>query len=641
MGLPLEKLFTPGVIGTLQLKNRLIMAPLGTNSSTWTGAVTDQVVRFYAERAQGGVGLITVQFSYVHPSGQTSRYSLGIHEDALIPGLRRIADAVHTGGAKVAIQIAHGGRRSKSAVTGRTPLAPSAIPHLGGEIPRALTLAEMEQVTGWFVQAARRAREAHFDAVMLHLANGYLLNEFISPSANTRTDAYGGSSGRRVRLPLEILQGIRRELGPHFPILCRLCVDEGLEEGLSLQEGQAIAQLLAEAGVDAIEAVSGVPETMHLIGPPMALPRGFRVFQARAIKEAVSVPVIASGRINDPQLAEEILEKGYADFISMGRPLLADPDLPEKARAGQLEDICPCIACNEGCNQRLYADLNVSCVTNPRAGREKLFPAGPAETPKKVLIVGGGPAGMMAAVTAARRGHQVTLCEQDAQLGGQLLMGSVPPHKEEIRRLTDYLVGQVKKLGVRTQMKTTATERLIAEIGPEVVIVATGASQLSLRIVGTDVNVASAWDVLKGIAVIGEKVIVLGGGEVGCELAEHLAGLGKDVVVIELLEDIATNMEPRGRRLLLQRLQALGVQVLTQCVLTEVRGRTIFFLRGGMLHHMDGVDSLVIAIGSAPQDGLTDVLRAAGIPVFAVGDCVKPRRISDAIREGFEIAFTL
>jgi 2,4-dienoyl-CoA reductase-like NADH-dependent reductase (Old Yellow Enzyme family)/thioredoxin reductase len=637
----LEKVFSPGEIGSLRVKNRLMMAPVGTNSSTWTGAVTDRLVHFYAERAQGGVGLITVQFSYVHPSGQTNRYGLGIYDDALVPGLRRIADAVHQGGAHVAIQIAHGGRRSKSAITGRTPMGPSAIPYLGGEIPRALSLAEMEQVTAWFVQAARRAREAGFDAVMLHLANGYLLNEFISPSANQRTDTYGGSTERRARLPLEILQDIRRELGTDFPVLCRLCVDEGLDEGLSLQEGVAIARLLAGATADAIEVVSGVPETMHLIGPPMALPRGFRVVQARAVKDALSIPVIASGRISDPQLAEEILRKGDADFISMGRPLLADPDLPNKARAGHMEDICPCIACNEGCNQRLYADLNVSCVTNPRAGREDLFPAGPVERPKKVLVAGGGPAGMMAAVTAARRGHRVTLCERSARLGGQLLMGSVPPYKEEIRHLMDYLVIQVKNLGIWTRMETTVTERLVVELAPDVAIVATGAKPLPIRIPGGDASVASAWDVLRGTAALGKKVAVVGGGEVGCELAEHLARLGKDVVIVEALGEIAINMEPRGRRLLLQRLQALGVEVLTHCLLGEVHGRTLFYIRGGMRHRMERVDSIVIAVGSVAEDGLADALKATGVLVYPIGDCIKPRRILEAIREGFEAAFSL
>ncbi|HWT82681.1 MAG TPA: FAD-dependent oxidoreductase, partial [Candidatus Methylomirabilis sp.] len=453
-------LFSSFKIGALELKNRLVMAPMGTSSSTWTGFVTERLVRYHEERARGGVGLLCVQFSYVHPSGKSGRYTLGIHEDAVIPGLRRIADSAHAAGARIVIQIAHGGRRCKSAITGTTPLAPSAVPCAGGEIPRELSLAEIRDVASWFVQAAHRARKANFDGVMLHMANGYLLNEFLSPYANKRTDEHGGNTEKRARLALEIVRETRRELGPDFPILCRLCVDEGIAGGLTLPEGQTIARLLAQAGVNAIEAVSGVPESIHLIGPPMALERGFRVDAARALKEAVFIPVIASGRINDPVLAEKILRDGDADFISMGRPLLADPDLPNKAMEDRLEDICPCIACNEGCNQRLYAGLDVSCVTNPRAAREDLFPYGRAERPKKVLVAGAGPAGMMTAVTAVRRGHRVTLCEGSSRLGGQLLMGSVPPHKEEIRGLTNYLIRQVEKSGVELRMETLVTEDL-------------------------------------------------------------------------------------------------------------------------------------------------------------------------------------
>ena len=634
-------LFSFCKIGQMELKNRLMMAPMGTNSSTWTGVVTDRQVRYHEERARGGVGLICVQFSYVHPSGKSGRYTLGIHDDAMIPGLRRIADAVHAAGARIVIQIAHGGRRCKSAITGTTPLGPSVVPCLGGEIPRELTLGEIRDVVSWFVQAAHRAREANFDGVMLHMANGYLLNEFLSPYANKRTDEYGGNTERRVRLALEIVQGTRRELGPDFPVLCRLCVDEGIAGGLTLSESQTVARLLAQAGVNAIEAVSGVPESAHLIGPPMALPRGFRVSAARAIKEGVSIPIIASGRINDPVLAEKILQDGEADFISMGRPLLADPDLPNKAMEGRLEDICPCIACNEGCNQRLYAGLDVSCVTNPRAVREDLFPYDRVERPKKVLVAGGGPAGMMAAITAARRGHQVTLCEGNSRLGGQLLMGSVPPHKEEIQGLTEYLVRQVEKSGIELQMEKVVTESLICEMAPEAVIIATGARPAGLPIPATASNIVSAWDVLKGRNDVGKNVLVIGGGEVGCEVAEYLAVLSRRVLILELLPELASSMEPRGRRLLVERLQKLQVQALTQCSISEVRGQTVFYIRGGLRHRIDGVDSVVAAVGSAASKGLAGALNGMGVAIYTVGDCVKPRRILEAIREGFEAAFAL
>jgi 2,4-dienoyl-CoA reductase-like NADH-dependent reductase (Old Yellow Enzyme family)/thioredoxin reductase len=637
----LEALFTPGTIGTLSVRNRIHMPPMGTHYATWTGAVTDRLIAYHAERARGGVGLITVEYSYVHPTGRISYYALGVHDDALIPGLRRLTSAIHAEGAKVSIQIAHAGRRGKSAITGTQPMAPSPMPCIGGEVPRELSPAEIQNVIAWFVQAARRVREAGFDAVTLHLAAGYLLQSFLSPYANRRTDQYGGSLEGRMRLPLEILERVRREVGPEFPVICRLCVDECMEGGLTLAEAQRMAQLLEGAGAAAIDTVAGIPETMYAVGPPMAMPRGWLVAHARAIKAMVRIPVFAVGRINNPLLAEQILREGSADFISMGRPLLADPHLPNKAKEGRLDDICPCIACNEGCFQRLYAQLDVSCVVNPRVGREPLFPPEVARQSRSVLVVGGGPAGMMAALTAAARGHQVILCDREARLGGQLVMGDVPPHKEEIRTLRDYLVGQIAKAGVETRLQTTVSEDVIKAIGAEVVIVATGAQPVQPRILAVDSRIVSAWDVLAGREPVGATVVVLGGGVVGCELAEYLATQGKAVWILEQLPELAANMEPRGRVLLVQRLRELGVQVLLQSRASAVRGTTVIYEQGGVMHRLEGVESVVAAVGSTAHRPLGEALQVPGATVHFIGDCVKPRRILEAMREGFELAYAL
>jgi 2,4-dienoyl-CoA reductase-like NADH-dependent reductase (Old Yellow Enzyme family)/thioredoxin reductase len=637
----LEALFTPGTIGTMSVRNRIVMPPMATNYADWTGAVTDRLIAYHAERARGGVGLITAEFTFVHPTGRLSHNGLGAHDDALIPGLQRLTRAIHAEGAKASMQIAHGGRRCKSAVTGTQPLAPSPIPHVGGEVPREMTVADIQRMVAWFVQAARRVRESGFDAVTLHLANGYLLQSFTSPYANRRTDQYGGSLDGRMRLPLEVVAAVRQEVGPAFPIICRLCVDEFIDGGLTLGEGQRAAQLLEGAGVDAIDMAAGLPESLYVIGPPMAMPRGFLAAHAKAIKAAVRIPVFAVGRINTPELAEQTLRSGSADFISMGRALLADPDLPNKARAGRFDDICPCIACNEGCNQRFYHQLDISCVVNPRVGREPLFPAAAAPRSRSVLVVGGGPAGMTAALTAAMRGHRVTLCERDAQLGGQLLMGEVPPHKEEIRTLRDYLVRQIAKAGVQTRLQTAATEDTIRESGAEVVIVATGAKPAPLRIAAVDSRIVSAWELLSGKESAGSQVVVIGGGEVGCELAEYLAGQGKAVVVVELLQELALNMEPRGRVLLTRRLRQLGVKVLLQSQIAEVRGSTVIYEQGGLKHRLEGVDTVVSAVGSASNNTLGESLGAVEATVHRIGDCVKPRRILEAMREGYELAYAL
>jgi 2,4-dienoyl-CoA reductase-like NADH-dependent reductase (Old Yellow Enzyme family)/thioredoxin reductase len=637
----LAALFTPGTIGTLSVRNRIAMPPMATNYATWTGAVTDRLIAYHAARARGGVGLITVEFTYVQPTGRLTHNGLGVYEDALIPGLRRLTDAVHAEGAKVSIQIAHGGRRCRSTISGTQPLAPSPIPCLGGEVPRGLSEAEIDRVIVWFGEAARRVREAGFDAVTLHLAAGYLLQSFLSPYANRRTDQYGGSLEGRMRLPLAILERVRCEVGPEFPVICRLTVDEFVEGGLTLAEAQRMAQRLEQGGAAAIDATAGLPETLYIIGPPMAMPRGFLASHAQAIKAAVRIPVFAVGRINDPRLAEQLLQEGKADFICMGRALLADPELPNKAKAGRLDDICPCIACNEGCNQRFYAQLDVSCVVNPRVGREPLFPATPASQSRRVLVIGGGPAGLMAALSAAARGHRVTLCERTAQLGGQLLMGDVPPHKEEIRTLREYLIGQLAKAGVEIRLQTPGTPELVRASGAEVVIVATGAKPLPPQIPAVDSRVISAWDVLAGREPVGATVVVLGGGEVGCELAEYLATQGKGVWILEMLPDLAANMEPRGRALLVQRLRHLGVKVLLQSRIEEVRGSTVTYTQGGLKQQIAGIESVVSAVGSASNRPLGESPGAPGATVHCIGDCVKPRRILEAMREGFEISYAL
>ncbi|MBE0624059.1 MAG: FAD-dependent oxidoreductase [Burkholderiales bacterium] len=640
MATALTALFAPGTIGKMALANRLIMAPMGTNYSTWNGIVTDRLVDYYAERARGGVSLVTVGFSHVHPTGQTSPYSMGVHDDALIPGLRRLTDAIHAGGAKASIQIAHGGRRCSSAITGAQLLAPSALSCVGGEMPRELSLEEIQTVIAWFVHAARRVREAGYDAVTLHLANGYLLQSFLSPYSNRRSDLYGGSVEARARLPMEIVEGMRRELGSEMPIIVRLSVDDFLEGGATLTEGRRTAQLLESAGADAIDVTAGLPETMYIIGPPMAMPKGFLVSHARAIKDSVRIPVAVVGRINDPVLAEQILREGHADFIALGRPLLADPDFANKARDGRLEDICPCIACNEGCFQRLYSQLDVSCVVNPRVGREAMFPDAPAPRAKQVLVVGGGPGGMMAALTAAARGHRVVLCERGPRLGGQLLMGDVPPHKEEIRALREYLVGQIAKSGVETRLDTTVTRELVESIGAEAVIVATGARPLACTVPAIDACIVSAWDLLSGRATAGAMTLVIGGGEVGCELAEYLAAQGREVVIVELLSSVLNGTEPRARTLLLRRLRELGVQVLTQSRVIEVRVAVVTYERAGLKHRIQGIDTVVAALGSAAESELGDALaESAGVQV--IGDCVKPRRILEAIREGYDTAYAL
>jgi 2,4-dienoyl-CoA reductase-like NADH-dependent reductase (Old Yellow Enzyme family) len=425
----LEHLFSPIRINSLEIKNRLFMPPMATGYATIRGEVTDRLIAYYVERAKGGPGLITVEFTYVNPTGKLFDHMLGLYDDEMISGLEKLTEAIHQNGAKIAIQISHAGRRTHSNVTGSIPVAPSPIPRLNGEVPKELSIGEIQRLIGDFVSSAIRAKDAGFDAVMVHMAHGYLINQFLSPLSNRRQDQYGGTIEGRARFGIEIIRGIREHLGEDFPITCRYCADEFMEMGFDIDQSKQVAKLIVQSGIDAIDVSAGTHETDYIMSAPSSIPNGFLVHLSAALKEVVQVPVGIVGRIADPFLAEDILAKGKADFVSMGRALIADPELPLKAHEGRFLEIRPCTACNQGCNDRMYQHLDISCQTNPMTGRELDFKIEPAIEKKRVLIVGAGPAGLEAARVAALRGHEVHLYERDQDLGGQLKLASKPPGK--------------------------------------------------------------------------------------------------------------------------------------------------------------------------------------------------------------------
>jgi 2,4-dienoyl-CoA reductase-like NADH-dependent reductase (Old Yellow Enzyme family)/thioredoxin reductase len=618
------------------------MPPMGTRYATYGGAVTSKLIDYYVERARGGVGLIIVQFTVVSPEGLSSLYPLAIWDDGFVPGLRALTEGVHAAGAKVAIQLAHAGGVASSAASRRPVVGPSAVPGLGREVPRELSREGISRLRDAFGAAARRAAQAGFDAVELHMAHGYLLNQFLSPLFNRRTDEYGGTLVGRARFPLEVLRQTRQAVGDGMPVFCRLNAEDGVEGGLTLSEAQVVATLLERGGADVIDVSAGIGESFEVSAPPMTIPPGSLVPHAAAIKSVVGVPVVAVGRLHDPVLAERVLAEGKADLIAVGRSLIADPEWPQKAAEGRYGDICPCIACNQPeCHGRIFQQMELGCTVNAAVGREVRYAVKPAACPRHVLIVGGGAAGLEAARVAALRGHAVTLCEQMETLGGQLWLAAAPPHKGDIEKLVRYLSGQAHKLGVTVRLSCPVTPALVAELHPEAIVLATGAEPLIPALPGAADLTVTAWDVLRGKVKVGDRVVVVGGGVVGCETAEYLAAKGRQVTILELRGDVAPELMPWTRRMLLERLVASNVEILLQAQVKAIQPSSVLYDRKGVSGEIAPVDTVVLACGARSRCELVEALRTSGVPLYVVGDASQPANIAEAIRAGFEVGYQL
>jgi len=628
------KLFEPGRIGSLELKNRLVMPPMATNFALKDGTVTDRQIDYYEERAKGGVGLVIVEITCVDsPVGKGTVRQIAIDDDRFIPSLSKLAEAIKRHGAKAAIQIHHAGRQTSAKLTGHQPVAPSPIPVPEGEQPRELTLSEIATLVDRFAEAAERAKRAGFDGVEIHGAHGYLVSQFLSPLSNRRQDTYGGSVENRARFLLEVIEAIRKRVGRDYPVWCRLSAMEiGVEGGITLEETQAVAQLAEKAGVDAIHV--SAHQVSPARRPPMAQPQCIFVPLAEGIKKVVSVPVITVGRI-PPELGEGVLRDGKADFISIGRALLADPHLPQKVAMGRMEDITPCICCLTCLDSIRWRREGVCCVVNPTLGREREYELKPAKSPKKVVVVGGGPGGMEAARVAALRGHKVVLFDDGDELGGQLLLAAKPPFKDTIETFRRYLVGQVTKLGVEMRLRQRFTAEVLNELKPDVVVLATGVKPFIPQIPGIkSKKVLQASEVLTG-AETGERVAVIGGELVGCETALYLVERSKKVTIMRRGPELATKVHQFIRGPLLGRLQFKGVSILTGVDYEEITEAGIVIRTGAGERKVVEADTVVLAAGATPNTELLDLVQSKIAQVFSVGDCVEPRGIREAIEEGY------
>ncbi|MBS0295209.1 MAG: FAD-dependent oxidoreductase [Proteobacteria bacterium] len=633
-----QHLFEPGAIGTLRLKNRLIMAPMVRNWATPDGAATARYEAHIERVAKGGVAAIVLEASYVSPEGKGFVRQLGLHDDHVVPALKRLVKAAHRHGARIGPQLFHAGRQCLSAVSGQQPVAPSPIPcPLGQEMPRALDEGEIARIVQSFGQAARRAMQAGCDFVEVHGAHGYLITQFLSASSNARTDGYGGPLEQRMRFLLEVLASVRAATGPDFPITVRLSGEEMTPDGLTIEDTVRICRRLETAGVAAVHISAGAYgsyATGRMISP-MSLPDAPLVRLAERVRSAVSIPVIAVDKIRHPELAEELLAYGVADFIALGRPLLADPDWPAKAEAGALAAINKCIACNEGCISRLFAQQDAWCLVNPEAGREAEFAsAPPVKGRKRVMVIGGGPGGMAAAAAAARAGHEVALLERSDQLGGALFAAAAPPHRPGWDELRRRLAWSVRMAGVRILTGVEAGPETVRNANPDTVILATGARpRPSPWPSSPEMIVMPAVEALAAPHAVHGPVVVVGGGCSGAETAELLAERGLQVSLVEATGEIADDAPLDERALLLQRLERLGVSLLPNTTVLKAQGGSIS-LRDASGERAIRARTVVLSLGEEPEDALAKSLIGLAPRILRVGDCVAPRRVTEAILEG-------
>ncbi len=642
-------LVQPARIGSLALPNRVVMTTVKLGYAGKDGQVTDRHLAFYVRRAQGRAGLLTTEPMYVQPNGKEIPTQLGIYDDSFLPGLERLSAVVHQAGGRIMAHINHAGRAANpKLVSPENLVSASAVPCPANKaVPRPLEKKEIQGLVEAFAAAAERVKKAGFDALEIPFSHGYLVHQFLSPHTNKRNDEYGGDFENRFRFGREILQAVRDRVGPDFPLVVRMNAEDHFEGGMTLDDALRLALRLEEAGADALSVSSGTMcETPPFCLYPIGTPKAHLLPAAAEIRKIVSIPVITAGRIRTPRVAEEALREGQTDLVGLGRAFLADPDWVRKVEEGDEEAVLLCAACHQGCLFELRKARGTSCMFNPLTGKEGEIRIEKTGAPKRVLVAGGGPGGMEAALVAAWRGHQVTLFEKENRLGGQVLLAAKVPTKEEFADFVKWQALMMERAGVEVRLGVEVTADLVAEMDPQAVVLATGGRPRIPDLPGLEeTRWTTAYDILAGKSRVSTRTaFVVGGGTVGLEAAEFLARQGVEVTAVKRKPELAASMDPLPAAVFLKRLQKEGVQVLTGYAITRFQtdqeGNTTVFARPwpereGEPERAFPAETVVIALGLEPENRLAQEIQ--GRPgVFVVGDAREPREILDAVWEGFE-----
>lgn len=664
----ITKLFEPISIGPVELANRVVMTAMHLNY-TPGGEVNDKFIEFYRARARGGAGLIIVGGAEIDDQASGIDLFLSIKDDKYIPGLKRYTDAIHNEGGRTAIQLYMAGAYSFCSMKGLPLLAPSEYTsYFTRQQTHAMTLEDIERVRNDFVQAARRAKEAGFDAVEVIASAGYLICQFLSPRTNKRKDEYGGPLENRMRFGLEVIRKVREEIGSDVALIVRVAGNDFVPDSHTNTEARIFAKACQDAGADCINVTGGWHES-RVPQITMDLPQAGYAYLARGIKERVDVPVIGCNRINDPMIAEDILQGGIADLVGVARGMLADPEFVNKAKEGRIDEICRCVACNQRCFDHVFQLKPVGCMVNPLAGRESEVEITPTDSPKKILVAGAGPAGCQFACTAAQRGHKVIVCDKETYLGGQVFWASRSTHKPELMNLFRYYRAMFPKFGVEVRTGVEVTPKLVEQERPDLVVVATGAAPFMPPIPDLQNKnyVVQAWDVLKDDIPTGREVVIIGGGSVGLETAVYLASKGtispqqlyfltlhqaeapdtllelitkgvKKVTVLEMAPRMGQDVGPSTRWVLMKDLHTRGIQLITKATMKEIQDQCVVYTDADGEDVILPADTVVLAMGARPENSLAKALEDSGVEIRTIGDAAKVGRIGEAVEAGFNLA---
>lgn len=637
-------LFSSIKIRGLEIKNRVIFPAMGTKMLDGDRYVTDQLIDYHVARAKGGNGLNFTEVCSVYSKSSPKNF-LSLSDDKYIPKMKKLTDAIHEAGGLAGTQLWLGG----SAVLFGDPTAMVVLPSefkAGSDyvIPGA-SIEIIKEAVEAFGAAAKRAVQAGFDTIEFHAGHNYTPHSFLSKAFNKRTDEYGGSFENRSRFLLECIEAIRNNIPEDMPLFMRIdAFDDYLEDGLTIEEIIEFCKLAKNAGVDVVDVSRGnfSSAAIKYEVPPVDLPRGFNVDNAARIKKETGLITVAVGRINDPKQADEIIESGKADMVVIGRGQLADPDFCNKAISGEDDNIIRCVGCNQGCYDG-YASPDVpfiTCLRNPALGREKEYELSKTEKPKKVLIIGGGVAGLQAATTLKERGHIPVVCEASDFLGGQFVLAGAAPRKEEMKQAAIHMGEMCKKAGIEIRLSTKVTPEVIKDINPDEVIISIGSSPMKLNIPGCDLpNVTNSHDILAGKVKVDGDIVVVGGGLVGLEVAEYLSGNVGKITVVEMLDEVGKDLGQLRKICVMENLYKEGITTITNAKCVEIKDSSVVIEKEGTLEEIP-CDYVVVSIGSRARENseISKYCDENNIPYHIIGDALKARRALNSIKEAVDVA---